>query len=397
MKYLTIRGFGPIKSAELQIDRIALVIGMQSSGKSSLLKMAAFCSWVEKRIMVTQSDKQFVGGKSFIQEFADYYGHYDYFQPNTLITYSSSYLSFVFDNGQTEQKFSFKWQSHRWDYRRPKVQYIPSERNIASLIPKWQDIPVRKSLSDFLTEWDNARRQIGKEEDMLQLGYSYTFDPATGTDSIRTSGGKPFRLTDGSSGLQSLVPMYLLIDYLWRGQYMNSHDSQQLKPQQRMEREYLLSELYLSAPGKAQSLPNKIPFTLPVEKNIEGKSYYFQTQKDAVRFENRCQRFLFTDHSELFLEEPEQNLFPPTQGQLIDWLYDMAYDSKHSNTLMISTHSPYILNALCKLRRKDMSFYVTHPDEEASDMFKVKQLSVEEIDEIYNSGTDLFFNYAAFV
>ena len=370
---------------------------MQSSGKSSLLKMAAFCSWVEKRIMVTQSDKQFVGGKSFIQEFADYYGHYDYFQPNTLIKYSSSFLSFVFDNGQTEQKFSFKWQSHRWDYRRPKVQYIPSERNIASLIPKWQDIPVRKSLSDFLTEWDIARRQIGKEEDMLQLGYTYTFDPATGTDSIRTSGGKPFRLTDGSSGLQSLVPMYLLIDYLWRGQYKNSHDSQQLKPQQRMEREYLLSELYLSAPGKAQSLPNKIPFTLPVEKNIEGKSYYFQTQKDASRFENRSQRFLFTDHSELFLEEPEQNLFPPTQGQLIDWLYDMAYDSKHSNTLMMSTHSPYIFNALCKLRRKDMSFYVTHPDEETSDKFNVKQLSVEEIDEIYNSGTDLFFNYAAFV
>ena len=164
-----------------------------------------------------------------------------------------------------------------------------------------------------------------------------------------------------------------------------------------MEREYLLSELYLAAPGKAQPLPYKLPFTLPIEINIEGKSYYFQTQKDANRFENRCQRFLFTDHSELFLEEPEQNLFPPTQGQLIDWLYDMAYDSKHSNTLMISTHSPYILNALCKLRRKDMSFYVTYPSEEASDMFKVKQLSVEEIDEIYNSGTDLFFNYAAFV
>ena len=64
---------------------------------------------------------------------------------------------------------------------------------------------------------------------------------------------------------------------------------------------------------------------------------------------------------------------------------------------MISTHSQYILNALCKLRRNDMSFYVTYPAEEASDMFKVKQLSVEEIDEIYNSGTDLFFNYAAFV
>ena len=243
MKHLTISEFGPIKSAELQIDRIALIIGMQSSGKSSLLKMAAFCSWVEKRIMVTQSDKQFVGGNSFIQEFADYYGHYDYFHPNTLIKYSSSYLSFVFDNSQREQKFSFKWLSHRWNYRRPKVQYIPSERNIASLIPKWQDIPVRKSLSDFLTEWDIARRQIGKEEDMLQLGYSYTFDPATGTDSIRTSGGKPFQLTDSSSGLQSLVPMYLLIDYLWRGQYKNSHNSQQLKPQQRMERENLLSNL----------------------------------------------------------------------------------------------------------------------------------------------------------
>lgn len=397
MKYLTIKNFGPIKNAYLQIDRIALIIGMQSSGKSSILKMATFCSWVEKRIMITQSDKQFVGGLAFVQEFADYYGHYDYFQPETQIRYSSSYLSFVFDNSRTEQRFSFKWHSHRWDYRLPKVQYIPSERNIASLIPQWKDVPVRKSLSDFLTEWDNARRRMVKEDNMLQLGYSYAFDAATGTDSIRTGSGKPFHLTDGSSGLQSLVPMYLLIDYLWRGQCVSQRDSRQYTQQQRMEREHLISALYASAPGKAQGLPHELPVAFPVEKDVEGKSYYFQTQKDASRFENRCQRFLYTDHSEFFLEEPEQNLFPPTQGQLVGWLYDVIYDSKCSNTLMLSTHSPYIFNAFCKLRRKDMSFYVTHPDTECPDMFDVKMLTVEEVDEVYNSGTDLFFNYAAFV
>ena len=55
---------------------------------------------------------------------------------------------------------------------------------------------------------------------------------------------------------------------------------------------------------------------------------------------------LFNYHyTQLFIEEPEQNLFPDTQQEFVYWLLEiMQNDKKHA--AIITTHSPYILFAL---------------------------------------------------
>ena len=55
---------------------------------------------------------------------------------------------------------------------------------------------------------------------------------------------------------------------------------------------------------------------------------------------------LFNYHyTQLFIEEPEQNLFPDTQQEFIYWLLGiMQNDKKHA--AIITTHSPYILFAI---------------------------------------------------
>lgn len=55
---------------------------------------------------------------------------------------------------------------------------------------------------------------------------------------------------------------------------------------------------------------------------------------------------LFNYHyTQLFIEEPEQNLFPDTQQEFIYWLLEILQkDKEHS--AVITTHSPYILFAL---------------------------------------------------
>lgn len=45
-----IRNVGPISFADIELKRINVVIGLQSQGKSTLLKIASFCVWLEKRI-----------------------------------------------------------------------------------------------------------------------------------------------------------------------------------------------------------------------------------------------------------------------------------------------------------------------------------------------------------
>lgn len=395
MKHLKVRNFGPIKEADIDLDRIAVVIGMQSSGKSSILKMACYCSWVEKRIQLTRSDKMFCEEDNFRNLFVSYYGMGEYFHTNTLIEYSTPFLSFHYKN----QEFKSQNKPNTWNYRRPKVQYIPSERNIASFIPKWKRIPVRDGLLDFLSEWDLARQSLQKEDDILQLGISYSYDKANDTDNIITLDGNPLPLPDSSSGLQSLIPLYLIIDYLHSLQHNNIAQQRELSLEERSERDFLISTIYnttspLTATVQQGQLLMKKRDT---EIVLDGKTYKFHDKKEAEVFINRYNRFLYTDHYELFLEEPEQNLFPPTQSQLVDWLCEKIFENDSRNILFISTHSPYILNEMCKQYRSGMNFYFTYVDKDDSTLYSLRKLSSEEVNEVYTSGTDLFFNSAAFV
>ena len=77
MKRLLIKNFGPIKEANLAFGRVNIITGMQSSGKSCVLKTACYCSWVEKRLELTQKTNGFGQGSAFIDILADYYKHKD--------------------------------------------------------------------------------------------------------------------------------------------------------------------------------------------------------------------------------------------------------------------------------------------------------------------------------
>ena len=55
MKRVIIHNFGPIKDADISLKDVNVVIGEQSIGKSCVLKVACFCTWVEKRIEIEQN------------------------------------------------------------------------------------------------------------------------------------------------------------------------------------------------------------------------------------------------------------------------------------------------------------------------------------------------------
>ena len=53
-------------------------------------------------------------------------------------------------------------------------------------------------------------------------------------------------------------------------------------------------------------------------------------------------------HTQFVIEEPEQNLFPKTQKDLVYYLIS-ALDHGKNHHLLLTTHSPYILSALNNL------------------------------------------------
>ena len=68
MRKVIIRNIGPLQKAEIELARVNVVVGPQSSGKSCVLKIACYCIWVEKRIELAQSADEFMVDGHFMQE-----------------------------------------------------------------------------------------------------------------------------------------------------------------------------------------------------------------------------------------------------------------------------------------------------------------------------------------
>ena len=125
---------------------------------------------------------------------------------------------------------------------------------------------------------------------------------------------------------------------------------------------------------------------------IAGNDYSFGDKDDAKLFQRRCENLLYTNHSEIYLEEPEDNLFPSTQCQLVNWILEAV--KKHKDLLFMATHSPYVFNQLLKENPKGLEVFFTFPEE---DGFSVRHLTEEETRLIYADGVDLFLNFEPFV
>ena len=70
----------------------------------------------------------------------------------------------------------------------------------------------------------------------------------------------------------------------------------------------------------------------------------FASDADFDEFKQLVLAYTQTSHSDIYLEEPEQNLFPLTQVELVYALLKNA--ALHEDHLFIATHSPYVLYAL---------------------------------------------------
>lgn len=389
MKHLIVRNIGPLREVDINIESINLIIGLQSSGKSCVLKTACYCAWVEKRIELAQTAKEYENGTKFIDDLLSYYKMQSYLSENSYIEYVTPYLQFSYDH--KNKKFSFKWKSQRWKYKRPKVSYIPSDRNLVAAIPVWSKLSLDyDNLLDFMGDWDIARKQTQAKENILDLGMGYFYDAKTNSDQIRLKNGHIIRLTESSSGVQSLVPLIIHLEYLNHDLYLNQDGLPQTF-QSKEARKSLLSKLYNKVLREPSS--SKDDFFV---KSVDGVDFVFADSDQVNSFKNLAHNYLDYDHNEIFLEEPEDNLFPTTQCQLVNWLLDSVMGAGRKDTLFIATHSPYILNQLLKRRPKGMNLYFTHPVS-AEGMFDVKSLSEEEFGEIYDNGVDLFFNFEAHV
>ncbi len=388
MKHIIIRNLGPVVEADIELKRINVILGPQSSGKSCVLKTACYCTWVEKRIEIAQNAEYFEKDGVFIKEFERFHKLQGYAREDTYISYESDFISFNYDGAKA--KFSFQWKEGRWNYKRSKVTYIPAERNMVAAIPNWYDVKMADdNIRSFISDWEVARKATNGGVDVLNLGVKYKYEAASNRDKVVLENGAEVDFTNTSSGLQALVPLFVHLNYLGEAQYVGEEQSSVANIQ---ESDFLSRMIYSKLFAKKAETSNKKD-----SKQVYGRNgrilFPFATETDKNECSEIYGRFIKNNFCDIFLEEPEENLFPPTQSVLVDWLLGMTA-GEHPCNLFVATHSPYVLTSFLERTDLDLGLFLT-PFSDGSKVV-VKTASEEEIQQVYDYGIDAFFNIEFF-
>lgn len=315
MKHLIIRNVGPVRQADLSLKRVNMIIGPQSSGKSTVLKVAAFCSWMERQIQLTQNPQRFCDYDTFVNNLVNFNKLQGYLGSDSWISYENDSIAFTFS--VAERRCSFRWiESQRWHYRRSKIAYIPSDRNLVATISNWYQISMPNDLMlNFMKEWEFARKAFAGGIKILDLPVEYRYNADSQSDSVLLETGRELDLTLASSGVRSLTPMFILLHYFTNEYFGKSVTS--------VEHEMLTARL-----------------AEVVARECSGMSS--EQQRLVVEY------FMQAQYADLYIEEPEAHIFPSTQLQLVYTLAEML-NSPRRHSCFISTHSPYILTAFNNL------------------------------------------------
>lgn len=348
MKRLVIQNIGPIKDADIELKRFNVIIGSQSSGKSTIAKVLSTCCWVEKETATMMNESIIPDAATFIALMVEFHKMTDYFDETSEILYDTDVVRIVLKG---KKEFSLQLKNQKV-YQREKICYIPSERNSVTL-PELQGFEFgQTNLRSFLFDWYNARELYLEDNkaDILNLGVRYYYDPSEAKfkDRIEHVNGKTYKIPLGSasSGLQSVVPLQVMMQY-YSGVYFDLFDvktSFDLEEKTRKIRSQLTSTIVLRQMFGDNFTPEKRN-----ELIKEANSRLHKGDPEALRlmdeFRKEVSRLTVPVRTSFIVEEPEQNLYPFTQLALTEAIVNLcSTERKHGCT--ITTHSPFILNYL---------------------------------------------------
>ncbi|OFV10598.1 MULTISPECIES: AAA family ATPase [Sphingobacterium] len=198
MEKLIVKNFGPLVHVDIEIKDINIYIGITSSGKSTIAKLISI----------------FKSGINRIELFEKALSNYNIdfnIGSDTLIRYEVGELFTEIKGNGFETNRLKKQQIHALN-----PIYIPAERvffatlsqSIFSLMSS--DVALPKWLIDFGAKFENARTNI-KEMAIDFLGAKYRWQD--GTDYIEVRNDTTIKLSQASSGIQSIVPLLLVVQH----------------------------------------------------------------------------------------------------------------------------------------------------------------------------------------
>lgn len=342
LKHLEIYNFGPIREARMNLTRVNVFIGPQSVGKSCLLKIACHCAWAEKRLMVSRDVTFFQKDNYFFEQLLSFHKLQGYdTKPDLRIVYQTDFLTLEYKH--SDQLFTCTFTRQEKAYKRAKLSYIPAERNVIATIPNWMELSYEDTNTrSFMADWTEARKEFAKKRlSLLSLGAEYYYDDQADRDMVKFKDmDSSLPMSNTSSGVQSVTPVMLYVHYLTQSVFKDTS----MSIARARDNEKLMHRMYKELTAKAQQNDKDRDPSYEVKLNSEFLS--FTSEEEKKSFLERYNHYTRYQHSDIFLEEPEENLFPETQAEVVYHLLESIFATERENTLFMATHSPYVLYAL---------------------------------------------------
>lgn len=394
MTHITIKNVGPIKNVKLDLNKINVFMGPQSSGKSTIAKIISYCSWYEKNYILESKPM-----KDFYSELLEFHNLEDtYFCDDSYIEYKSKNFHIIFNGSDKKNVTTRTSVDSNNIFENEKIEYIPAERNVVAISGIGQYTESKNNILSFLYDWFRAKREK-KESNKFYLPLSslnniaYYYIQEDDVDKLVLDNNKEITLQHASSGLISIIPLVLVFNYIIKEIYsekrtqspfetinieskvesfdknlrenvekvINQWNNNKIKLNETKERLANLS-FEDNIPQRIIDEIEKIKKELAILEDLSEFS-----QNEIVKFIGYVADYCY---SKVIIEEPELNLFPKAQQELIYYMLSMMNADKRNHQLVLTTHSPYILFSLnnCmmgglvknKISKKDKLDFASH-------------------------------------
>lgn len=350
MQAIEIKNIGPlVDTGRVPITQVMLLVGEQSTGKSTFMKILCFCSWIEKQIMI--------GERSALYNYTHYYRFWnelmkfhqlneDFFTDDSFIKYEGKAVQ-IEKRGKKRNAIIKPTLNFEKEKHNVKLCFLPAERNLLSSIQNIENLYRSKDIDflfNFILEWREARANFDAKNP-LELVFanhmSYHYDDQNGEVLTLTDKHLNIKPHYASSGVQSALPIQVLASFL--AQKVGT--SAKISPM-----EYVVN---IAQSGEKID-KNMLASIVQDLIKTDGKKVS-DTTLDAFPtlekiFEQMKRRSEYKSFH-LFVEELEQNLFPSAQFELIKLLIALTVRMKdtvadYDSSIFLTTHSPYVLTAL---------------------------------------------------
>lgn len=318
MEKLIVKNFGPIKEAEIELTKYVIFIGDTSTGKSTLAKLIG----IFKDIYLYRNSNYLTNIKSFLKKY-----NIDFLNKKTIIEFISDDYFFKISNLEVN------------------CNIVSPDIDLATIESLIEDADITlKTLLDIEKDNNSIIKEVKEIKEQM-------------TKSIRSLE----KVKEDVKFLQNYI-LYIPAERILYSMLSNSIFGMLLN-------NISLPECYLQFANKFEIARNNIKNK---KFNIFNLEYSFENNVDSIAYKKKKTLLskassglqsiiplLLTIENELkitkyskdhnagkiiIIEEPELNLFPNKQKDLINYLAEGINETK--SALIITTHSPYILSVL---------------------------------------------------